>query len=149
MERRYSTGAEVALLAASWVIPGLGFLVKRDWWRGAAIFFLLNATFVVGLLLHGTVLVPEFRYTSPAFNIVSLLTFIGQMGNSGASLFCLAHDHWHWNLFRPIESHPWFDLASLYLLVSGCMNYFCVCNYYDRYLGRREPAPAVEAKDSP
>jgi len=139
LERRLSVGSEVALVVGSWLVPGLGFLVKRNYWRGVAIFLLLNGTFFLGLLLHGTVLVPEFAYSSPSFNIVSVLTFIGQMGNSGASLLCLANDHWNWRIIRPVESDPWFDLASLYLLVSGCMNYFCVCNYYDRYLGRQEP----------
>jgi len=118
----------------SWLVPGLGFAAKRNYWRGAAIFVLLNGTFFIGLLLHGTVIVPEFHYHSPAFNIVSILTFFGELGNGLASFFCLANDRWHLGLLRPVETDPFFDLATLYLLVSGCMNYFCVCNFYDRHI---------------
>jgi len=132
-KRALSAGSGIILTLGSWLVPGLGFVVQRNYWRGVAIFFLINGTFVIGLLLHGTILIPEFRYSSPAFNIVSLLTFIGQMGNGGANFFCLAHDKWNWGLIRPLETHPWFDLATLYLLISGCMNYFCVCSFYDRH----------------
>jgi len=141
LERRLSVGTEIALIAGSWLLPGLGFLVKGNWWRGLTILIFLNGTFLLGLMLYGTVLVPDFNFRSPAFNIVSVLTFIGQMGNAGASLFCLANDHWGWHIVRPVETDPWFDLATLYLLVSGCMNYFCVCNYYDRYVA---PQPEGE-----
>ncbi|KPK71910.1 MAG: hypothetical protein AMJ84_05305 [Acidithiobacillales bacterium SM23_46] len=134
LERKLSVGSGVGLVVGSWLVPGLGFVLRRNYWRGAAVFLILNGTFLLGLLLHGTVLVPEFRYYSPAFNIVNLLTFIGQLGNAGASLFCLAHDRLQWDILRADETHPWFDLAALYLLVSGCMNYFCVGSFYDRYL---------------
>lgn len=132
------------LLVGSWFVPGLGFIARRDYWRGAAVFILLNGTFLLGLLLHGTVLPAEFNYFSPSFNVVNLLTFIGQMGNGAASLFCLASAKWKLGIIRPVETDPWFDLAALYLLVSGCMNYFCVCNVYDRYFGRQsEPSEAA------
>lgn len=128
----------MALVAGSWLVPGLGFIVKRDYWRGMAIFLILNGTFALGLLLHGTILIPEFDYRDPAFNIVNLLTFVGELGNAGASLLRLAYDHWKWGDLNPlpVETHAWFDLAVLYLLVSGCMNYFCVCSFYDRYVAR-------------
>ena len=171
MQGKGSPAINLILVFGSWLVPGLGFMVKGNYWRGATVFVVLNGTFFLGLLLHGTVLVPEFNYRSPAFNVVNLLTFIGQMGNGGASAVCLARDKWKGE--RPAEdvetrrSRPdpfkrilhktgdalrrvlpparetdaLFDLALLFMLVSGCMNYFCVCNFYDRYLG---PAPDAE-----
>lgn len=135
MEKRGTLGGNLALLIGSWLIPGLGFIVRGKYARGLTILGLITLTFIIGMRLHATVIIPEFHYSSPNFNIVNVLTFIGQLGNLGASLFALAHEHWHWTVFRTIESHPWFDLASLYLLVAGCMNYFCVMNFYDRYIG--------------
>lgn len=138
MEEKGSVAGALVLVVLSWLVPGSGFIIKRNWWRGLIIFLLLNGTFALGLLLHGSVVVPELRYRSPGFNIVNILTFAGQMGNGGGSLLSLAYNH----LVLPEEkrqmlgSHPWFDLAALYLLVSGCMNYFCVCSFYDRYYGR-------------
>jgi len=137
LNREVSVATGVVLAISSWFVPGLGFVLQRNYWRGVAIFLLISSTFLIGLLLHGTVLMAEFHYRSPSFNIVSLLTFLGQMGNGGASLVCLAHDKWNWGLFQPIETDPRFDVATLYLLVSGCMNYFCVCNVYDRYVARQ------------
>jgi len=147
MQKAPKFASAFPLVAGSWLVPGLGFIARGNYWRGAAVFLLLSGTFLLGLLLRGTVLVPEFNYFSPTFNVVSVLTFIGQMGNGAASLFCLADAKWHLGIIRPIEPDPWFDLAALYLLVSGCMNYFCVCNVYDRYFGRqREPSEAAKSK---
>jgi hypothetical protein len=144
VDEKSPTAGGMGLVLASWLVPGLGFLVKRDYWRGLTIFFLINATFAIGLVLHGTVLVPEFRISSPSFNIVALLTFVGEIGNAGATLFCLLHDWRGWHVFRGIEEHPYFDLASLYLLVSGCMNYFCVSNFYDRHVVGRFDSDASD-----
>jgi hypothetical protein len=148
LERGVSFAGGVLLTLGSWFVPGVGFVIQRDYWRGVAIFLLINGTFLLGLLLHGTILIPEFHYSSPAFNIVNLLTFAGQIGNAGASLFCLVHDQWNWRVFQPIETDPRFDLATLYLLVSGCMNYFCVCSFYDRHVGAHE-TDDKPAKDNP
>jgi hypothetical protein len=139
----------ILLLIGSWLIPGLGFIAKGNVWRGVALFVLINATFALGLLLHGSVLIPQFQYHDPAFNIVNLLTFFGEMGNGGASLLAVLRDYiqhgpaapGNW---LPSEKHPWFDLATLYLLVSGSANYFAVSSFYDRYIGKRHPAEAGE-----
>jgi len=154
---------DIALLVGSWLVPGLGFLAKGSYWRAFAIFTLINGTFLTGMFLHGTVLVPEFHYTSPAFNIVSLLTFLGQLGNGGASLLVIARDQFAewlaqagrfdpanaplWYLLPGNEQHALFDLATLYLLVSGSANYFCVSNFYDRHISPRR-ASAAEHGDS-
>jgi hypothetical protein len=147
-KRQGSFASEILLTIGSWLVPGLGFLVKRNYWRGAAIFLLINGTFLLGLLLHGTVLIPDFNYRSPSFNVVNLLTFLGQMGSAGPSLFCLARDQWNWKIFPPVETDPLFDLAMLYLLVSGCMNYFCVCGFYDRYVADQTPGDSAARGDS-
>ena len=147
MQKARTLASAFSLLVGSWLVPGSAFIARRNYWRGAAVFLLLNGTFLFGLLLHGTVLVPEFNYFSPSFNIVNVLTFIGQMGNGAASLLCLADAKWNMGIIRPVETDAWFDLAALYLLVSGCMNYFCVCNVYDRYFGRQgEPSEAAKSK---
>jgi hypothetical protein len=146
-EQQQTIESKIALVVGSWLVPGLGFVIKGNYWRGLIIFCLLNGTFFLGLLLHGTIMVPEYRYSEPAFNIVNLLLFVGQIGNGGASLlsqFFLTPDQPHLGILTPSDRNPWFDLAGLYLLVSGCMNYFCVCNFYDRYFGKR---PEVEKDD--
>jgi hypothetical protein len=150
-EEKSAIGSGIALLVGSWFVPGLGFIVKRNYWRGVVIFLLLNATFLIGLLLQGTVIMPDWRYWSPGFNVVNCLVFIGQMGNAGAGLLSwifLTPDQVHLRIFQPNERGPWFDLATLYLLVSGCLNYFCVCNFYDRYLGSKEAKEKVEGATS-
>jgi hypothetical protein len=136
----------VVLLIGNWLIPGVGFVAKGRIWRGIVLFLLINGTFAIGLFLHGAVLVPEFNYRSPAFNIVNLLTFFGQMGNGGASLLTLVHDRLGWGIFPTDERSALFDLASLYLLVAGCMNYFCVMNFYDRYMAPEDVSEGKEAQ---
>ena len=133
---------EVALtLLLAWLVPGAGFLAHGRIGRGLTLFIALHLTFVLGVLMHGGVAWPVWSASDPGFNIVNNLTFIIQLGNglpSLASLYATAKGAHGWLSFLAADlSHPLFDLSSFYLLVAGAMNYFAVCNTYDRLFARR------------
>ena len=120
------------IIPLNWFIPGSGFMIKGMLKKGLILFLIINVTFLIGLLLHGAVVIPTFDRRAEAFNWVNILTFLGQLGNGGLSLFSIMHEKIRLGWFKYYDYHPWSDLASLYFLVSGALNYFSTCNLYDR-----------------
>ena len=131
----------------SWMIPGFGFFLRGRRLRALFLFLVIEGTFFLGLMLQGGVTPPVLDPSGGG--IISFLTFIIQLGNGLSSFFSLAASVWSANLrlqglipgplvifFAGNPPHALFDQASLYILVSGAMNYFAVTNFYDRYKAR-------------
>lgn len=128
--------AVLVTLFSGWMIPGLGFALHERYVRGILPFVLLNLTFWIGVSMHGGVVWPVWTWADPGFNLVNNLTFIIQLGNGLPALLSLIANQsggggpLGFLVARP--SHHLYDLSSFYLMVSGAMNYFVVCNTYDR-----------------
>ena len=126
----------VAVLGLNWLAPGVGFIIKGKYRQGIILFLILNTTFLIGLLLYGEVTVPTVQTDDASFNWLNILTFIGQMGNGGMSILSISlhtlAEKKNIQIFQTNSAHPWADLAVLYFLVSGAMNYFATCNLWDR-----------------
>ena len=138
-------------IIGSWVFPGFGFLRRRHYLRGVVLFFLIEGTAFIGLFLHGSVVYPIVNASGGG--IISLLTFLIQLGNGAISILCLIAGSFRsirdemgggmglfLRLFAGHPSEALFDLGSFYHLVSGAMNYFVVTNFYDRYKAKGEAA---------
>ncbi|MCD6385902.1 hypothetical protein J7M23_09025 [Candidatus Sumerlaeota bacterium] len=133
---------QIGELALSWLIPGSGFLIHRDNYRGVTIMGLLTATFLLGLSLKGTVVFPVWSPSKEGFNVINILTFLAQMGYGSLGLLCLA-SHWlGMRFFQGDQSYAFFDLATFYLIIAGALNYLMLFNLYDRHL---KPERAKEA----
>ncbi|MCX7046759.1 MAG: hypothetical protein NTX50_14895 [Candidatus Sumerlaeota bacterium] len=130
------------LFFLSWLIPGSGFIVRRQYARGLVLFALIEIPFFIGVAMTGSVLQPAWSPGDWGANIVGLLTFVTQMGNG------LAGGVWALGSFAKVPffagdpTHALFELASFYLMVSGGLNYFCVCNFYDRMVAPKPPKSA-------
>jgi len=130
------------VLVMSWLVPGFGFAWHGLWWRALFFFVVLEATFLAGAFFQGSVLVPDFAYSSKDFNLVAILTFFTQMFNGLLGIISvvpdiLARAGIHARLLPYNETNQWFDLGSFYLLVSGGMNYFVMMSTYDHFYGRK------------
>ena len=129
----------------SWLLPGYGFLHNGRKWHALYVFVVLEATFLVGSLLKGSVLLPDFDYRSEGFNLVTILTFMTQMFNGLLGMISLLPDIGGPAILPYDETHHWADLGSFYLLVSGGMNYFVIASTYDHFYGRGKRLPDEEA----
>ncbi len=131
----------------SWLIPGYGFMRNGLLARGIFFFVILEITFLLGTVLRGTVLVPEFNFRDPAFNLVNILTFLAQVFNGGLALISMLPE-----ILGPgaailpyQEDYVWADLGAFFLLVSGGMNYFVLVKTYDHFYAEPKQAqPVVE-----
>ncbi len=131
-------------IMGSWFLPGFGFLRRGRYARAIVLFMIIEGTALFGLLLHGSVVFPILDVSGGG--VISLLTFLIQLGNGAISLLCLVAGSLSdmmgvrglragqmVRFFTGYPSDALFDLGSFYLLVSGAMNYFVVTNFYDRY----------------
>ena len=126
------------LLLLTWLVPGSGFLFTRQFARAIALFLLITVPFLFSVLfLKGAVLPPAWTPGDYGFNIVNSLTFVTQVGNGLLSLTWLVGRLQGVGFFQGIEEHALFELASFYMMVSGAMNYFAVCSFYDRHIAPR------------
>jgi hypothetical protein len=151
---RTSKPAALGLCVVNWFLPGVGYIAVGDTKRGIALFVAMNGCFLIGLLLGGYVLPPEWSTSSPNFSIVSCLTFIMQffhgIGWAAASV-C-------WNLVQEgsqsgvvhfLAGNPGAtnsDFGSFHLLVAGGLNYFATSRLYDLLAGdptNGEETPAI------
>ncbi|MCL5269097.1 MAG: hypothetical protein M1457_00740 [bacterium] len=135
------------ILFLSWLIPGLGFLLCARKARAATQFVMVTATFGLGLALHGGVAWPSWNPSSDGFNLINNFTFIIQMGAglpALASLVSHACDPAFavmppgaptiWSILGGIPYHAYYELGGYYMIVAGGLNYFAICNVYDRLI---------------
>lgn len=140
----------------SWMIPGLGFFLHGRRIRALVLFLVIEGTFFLGLALKGGITPPVLDPSGGG--IISFLTFIIQLGNGVTGFLSLGASLWSTNLkaqglipsslvvfFAGNPPKALFDQASLYLLVSGAMNYFAVTNFYDRY--KHKVRDLIDKKD--
>ncbi|PKO19762.1 hypothetical protein CVU37_01850 [candidate division BRC1 bacterium HGW-BRC1-1] len=133
-----SSGEKFFVMLLSWLIPGYGFWHNGR--RGQALFFFLTlqATFLIGAMLQGSVLWPDFNYRSPNFNLVAVLTLVTQGFNGIAAMISLLPELARGFHILPYnETSSWADLGSFYLLVSGGMSYFVLMSTWDNFYGRK------------
>jgi len=140
---RLSKPAALGLCVVNWFLPGAGFIAVGDVARGLALAVTMNGCFLVGLLLGGYVLPPEWSTSSPNFSIVACLTFIMQFFHGigwAAGTIC-----WHMvqegsqsgvvQFFAGRPGSTYSDLGAFHLLVAGGLNYFATSRLYDLLAG--------------
>ncbi len=121
-----------------WLIPGYGFWRFGHRRRAIYFFVTLQLTFLIGIMLRGSVFIPSFRFGSEEWNVISILTFLTQIFNGGMALLSLLPELVNGvSLFPNDEAHVWADLGSFYLLVSGGMAYYVLVSTYDRFVKSR------------
>jgi hypothetical protein len=144
-------GAMLPTMILSWLIPGYGFFRNGRKTRGLIFFVLLQLTFIIGVALKGSVLLPVFNFRAPGFNLVNVLTFITQSFNGGLALLSMLPEFLGPGaaLLPYEEAAPYADLGAFYLLVSGGLNYFVLVSTYDTFYGPKAGLldPVVEVAE--
>jgi hypothetical protein len=156
-------------LFMGWLIPGSCYWMKGDRLRGTYIFILLQGSFLIGLMLNGSVHWPAWSPKTEGFNLINILTYLTQMGNGLFATLSMIAD-WEFvkrlqemqsignnvsineiqnslgalKIFHGNEISSTFELGSFYLLVAGAMNYFSVVGYWDRYYGAQAKEQNIE-----
>ena len=114
------------LLALTWVVPGLGHALLRRGRRGAVFAAVITVSFVVGVLLQGTLILP--RPGDP----LSYLAAIASLGN-GVLFFAAKFAGLAEGLVTA-QSH---EFGNTFLLTAGMMNLLLVLDVHDIVSGRK------------
>lgn len=134
----------------NWLVPGLGFFLVKDRFRGVLLFVLINGIFALGLFFDGYVYVPSLKL-GPEFNVVAILTFFVQASHGFGTGILLFLDGKDWGIAKLLvraPGAPYSDLGSFHLLVAGGLNYFASVRLYDLLRGYEEPKSPSEMKKS-
>ena len=106
---------------------------------------LILLTFILGWVLHGGVAWPSWSMSAPDFNLINNITFVMQMGAGLPALASLTSSILNYSPLGGIPQHPFYELGSYYLLVGGAINYFALCNLWDRCV---TPQPRFEEQET-
>jgi Family of unknown function (DUF6677) len=131
----------LGLCAINWLLPGVGFILCKDYRRGALLFVLINLVFFLGVFFGGYVDAPgSWKPFTPNFNLVTGLTYIAQSFYGGGWL-CMEYlqglgedGGGPFNIIN-LATKTYADLGVFHLVVAGGLNYFCTVRLYDFLAG--------------
>lgn len=109
-----------------WLIPGLGHIYLRKYWRGLIFFLAIGLMSLLGLVMGGKI------YPWQAENPLTLLAFFSDLGNG--LLFILSR-------FLPVGfgemERVSFEFGTAYLAGAGLLNYLIALDAWDIARGKK------------
>ncbi|HUX67040.1 MAG TPA: DUF6677 family protein [Terriglobales bacterium] len=115
------------VVALGWLLPGLGYFVKRKWVRGALVFASVVGMFGLGLALRGQIY---------AFNTGDVLDILGWVGD-----ICAGTLYFLTRLLGAGAGNPYSvmgDYGTKFLIAAGLLNLLAASDARDVFLGRKK-----------
>ena len=118
-----------AMGTAAWLVPGLGHLLQRRWWRalllGGAVWF----CFVFGFQMGGYL----FKYDGSEPGLSGLLQIPPMIGNLGTGLLYIACWFRGFGFTHDAQQAalPSFEYGWTFLIVAGLLNYLSMLDAFD------------------
>jgi len=116
----------ILLLAAGWLVPGLGHGLQKKYARGAVFFGCVAAMTALGLAMSGRI------YPFQTENPLTILAFFADIGNG--LLYLLSR-------FLPVGAgdlkQATFEFGTAYIAGAGLLNYLIALDAYDIAAGKR------------
>jgi len=118
---------EIVCLVAGWLVPGLGHVLQRRFWRGAIFFVSIGAMTAIGLSMGGRI------YPFQTDNPLTILAFFADLGN-----FVV------YALSRPLAfgqgalERITFEFGTAYIAGAGLLNYLIAIDAYDIAKGKKK-----------
>jgi hypothetical protein len=121
--------------AAGWLVPGLGHLLQRKWWRALLLGGAVWACFISGILMGGYL----FRYSGSEQGFAALLQIppmVGDLGTGMLYIVCWLRDY-GFTHDAAQAALPTFEYGWTFLLVAGLLNYLAMLDAFDIAAGRK------------
>lgn len=112
--------------AIGWLLPGAGHLTQKRWVRGFLLMGSVVIMFVLGLLMQGSVYLPN------GGDILHILGFVGDVGAGGLYIVSRALD-----LGQGVVAHATADYGTIYIIVAGLLNFISVADAYHIAIGKK------------
>jgi hypothetical protein len=121
-----SSNMAILAPAVGWLLPGAGHLMQKRWTRGFLLMGSVVIMFVLGLLMQGTIYLPN------GGDILHILGFVGDVGAGGLYVVSRALD-----LGQGVVAHATADYGTIYIIVAGLLNFISVADAYHIAIGKK------------
>lgn len=110
-----------------WLIPGLGHLTLRKFWRAALFFTSISAMTAIGLIMGGKI------YSFQTENPLTILAFFSDIGNG---LLFILSKFFSFGLGELKKST--FEFGTAYIAGAGLLNYLVALDALDIAAGKKK-----------
>jgi len=117
----------VKSLALSWLIPGLGHVSLKKYWRGGIFFVCISAMSALGLVMGGKI------YSFQTENPLTILAFFSDLGNGLLYFLSKIFSFGLGNL-----KSTTFEFGTAYIAGAGLLNYLVALDAFDIVLGKKK-----------
>ncbi len=114
------------VLFVGWLIPGMGHILLKRYWRGAIFFFSVFFMFFLGLYMGG-------RFFKPDAMLLNIIAWIADLGNGSLYFITKLLHKGDGNLFNVST-----EFGTAYIAGAGLLNYLIALNAYDIAKGRKK-----------
>ena len=118
---------EIVCLVAGWLVPGLGHVLQRRFWRGAIFFVSIGAMTAIGLSMGGRI------YPFQTDNPLTILAFFADLGNFVVYALARVFAFGQGSLERAT-----FEFGTAYIAGAGLLNYLIAIDAYDLAKGKKK-----------
>lgn len=115
------------ILAAGWLVPGLGHLLLRKPVRAVLLFLSITTMFALGLAMHGKIYAPNTG------ELLDMLGFIGDLGAGGLYFLSTALG-WGQYIVQVVTA----DYGTKFIVVAGLLNFIAAVDAHSIRLGRKQ-----------
>ncbi len=121
-----ATTMAIVAPAVGWLVPGLGHIIQKKWWRGLLLAISVWALFVLGVMMEGKV------YGFNTGDLLDILGFIGDLGAGGLYIVTRAMD---WG--RGAINLATADYGTKFIIVAGLLNIISAVDAHEIALGKK------------
>lgn len=121
-----ATAMAIVAPAVGWLVPGLGHVIQKRWWRGLLLAISVWALFVLGVMMEGKV------YGFNTGDLLDILGFIGDLGAGGLYIVTRAMD---WG--RGAINLATADYGTKFIIVAGLLNIISAVDAHEIALGKK------------
>lgn len=114
------------ILFLSWLVPGLGHILLKRYWRGVIFFFSIVSMFLLGLYMGG-------RFFKPDAMLLNIIAWLADLGNGSLYFISKLLHAGKGNLFSVTT-----EFGTAYIAGAGLLNYLIALNAYDIAKGRKK-----------
>jgi hypothetical protein len=121
-----SSGFPYLALILGWLVPGLGHVVTKHWFRALLLFGSITAMFVLGLFMQGKL------YQANTGDTLEMLGFVGDLGSGALYIIGRIFDLGHGAIQMATA-----DYGTKFIVVAGLLNVISAVDAHNLYIGRK------------